>query len=169
MARKKMHPEELERRKLERRAKKKADRLAKKTQEATDFTVVKTKKGQSALIEVEDTDKQAILKMAELVAEGKAIRRGYATGFFIFQVEPGTPTPGNAHGDASAKGFDSGPKTVQTKDGTVADLVAIINDNVSAGGKLNKRFVKLLVRGSSLKRNLRKEAVSTLLKQYKLK
>lgn len=172
MARKRLNPAELEKRKLERRAQKKLDRVAKKAEKqevAKDFKVIKTKKGESQVIEIESTDKQAMLKMAELIEEGKAVRKGYSTGFFLYDVAAGVPTPGKKHDDSAAKGFDKVDKTPVKSTSTVADLVVIVKDTKESGGKINKRFIKLLVRGSQLKRNLRKEAVKTLLTEFKIK
>ena len=169
MARTKLSPAEKEKRKLERRAAKKAARKVKK--QSVEVIEKATKKGKAPksafkLIELPMSDEAGRKRLAELRESGIAIRQvAYATGYFVYEV-PSNITGYAAHGTSPAP-KDNTPDEKPLK--TIADLVAKVEVDKNDGAKLNKRYVKLLVRNSELKRNLKREAVETLIKQFKIK
>lgn len=77
MARKKLTPEEKRKRRLERRAAKKAARLNKKTKNLSSYK----------LIQVAESDTDAQKRLGELRENGIHVcQMAYATGFFIYEV-----------------------------------------------------------------------------------
>jgi len=170
MPKAKLSPEEKEKRKLERRAAKKAKRkqLKDAVQSAEVPTTKKGKKSKNPfhLIEVPAKDTEGMKKLAELREAGAPIRQvAYAHPYFVFEV-PSSITNFAEHG--TGPGDDTKlPAEKPLK--TIADLITKVEVDKNDGAKLNKRYIKLLVRGSELKRNIKKEAVTTLLKQFKIK
>lgn len=167
----KLSPEEKEKRKLERRAAKKAKRKQLKDAVAS-VEVTKTKKGKKNkapfhLIEIPIKDSVALIKLAELREAGAPIRQvAYASPYIVYEV-PSSITNYPAHG--SGEGDTSAPAEKVKPLKTITDLVFVVSEKLDNKEKVNKRQIKLLVRGSELPRNKKKEAVTTLLKQFKIK
>jgi hypothetical protein len=172
MARKRKSAEEKEAAKLARRAEKKAERAAlKATAKAAVVVPTKGKRKSKTdpykIIEVPEADKNSMIKLAALREAGADIRQyGYASGFYLYVV-PSTLNGYAEHGTTEVLDADSGEPQPSLK--TIEDLVKVVTEKLANKEKVNKRQVKLLVRGSDLKRNIKKEAVSTLIKKFKIK
>lgn len=169
MARTKLSPAEKEKRKLERRAAKKAARKMKK--QSVEVIEKATKKGKAPksafkLIELPMSDEAGRKHLAELRESGIAIRQvAYATGYFVYEV-PSNITGYATHGTSPAINDNTADeKPIKT----ITDLVFVVSEKIDNKEKVNKRQIKLLVRGSQLPRNKKAEAVDTLIKQFKIK
>lgn len=170
MARKSLSPEERERRKLERRAKRKAERAGITEAITPEVKTRKRKKGEpdTKIIEVAETDKAGLMKLSQFREIGSIpIKQiAYASPYFLFEV-PYHLKGFELHGSGNLTVAGSDEPQRPTK--TVADLVAIVNEKIANKEKINKRQIKLLVRGSELKRNQKKDALTSILKQFKIK
>ena len=174
MARKKMSPAEKEAKKLARREARKAERKAlKESMTAAIEPETKTrkrKKGEpdTKLIEVHEKDHAGLMKLSQFREIGSIpIKQvAYGTGYFIFEV-PYHLKGFELHGTGTLG--VAGAEEPQRPTKTVADLVAIVNEKIANKEKINKRQIKLLVRGSELKRNQKKDALTSILKQFKIK
>jgi len=167
MARTKLSPAEAEKRKLERRAAKKAKRkLAKAGVEVVDTTVKKSKsKSAGKLIEVQMSDAAGHKKIGELKEAGIPVKQiAFASDAFIYEV-PSNVTGFKEYSTVVPKEKAAPKKSLKT----VTDLALQVDEDKEAGVKMNKRYIKLLVRNSDLKRNEKAAAVATLLKKYKIK
>ena len=170
MARTPLAPEEKEKRKLERRAAKKARRAqVKAAVEVIEQPTSKKGKNKNPfqLIEVTMGDHAGHVKIGQLREAGiPVVQMAYSTGYFIYKV-PSTVTGFAKYGTGPIISDENVPEEKPLK--SIADLVTKVTVDKEDGRKMNKRYIKLLVRGSELKRNLRKEAVDTLIKQFKIK
>lgn len=169
MARTKLTPEEAEQRKLERRAAKKAKRkLAKAGVEVTaEVETGKKSKSKSAtkLIEVSIKDAAAGKRIGELKEAGVQVKQvAFASDSFIYEV-PSTVTGFSNYSTVVAKEKPIAEKPLST----LADLVKKVEADKADNVKMNKRYIKLLVRNSGLKRNEKAEAQASLLKKFKIK
>jgi hypothetical protein len=175
MARKKKSDADKEAAKLARREKKKAERKALKsglTEAMTpEPTARKRKKGEPEfkIIEVASDDKAGLMKLSQFREIGAIhIRQvAWASPYFLFEV-PYHLKGFELHGTGNLTS-SNGPEEPQRPTKTVADLVAIVKERIENKEKINKRQIKLLVRGSELKRNQKKDALTTILKQFKIK
>jgi hypothetical protein len=170
MAKTKLSPAEAEAKKLARRAAKKAKRLTIKNAVAA-VEQPTTKKGKSKnpfhLIEIPQKDAEGMKRLAELREAGAPIRQvAFASGYFVYEV-PTTITNYPAHG--SNPGIEDKDVPAEKPLKTITDLVFVVSEKIDNKEKVNKRQIKLLVRGSELPRNKKKDATATLLKQFKIK
>jgi hypothetical protein len=171
MAKPKLSEEEKQAKKLARRAAKKAKRLTIKNAVAAveQPTTKKGKKGASPfhLIEIPHTDAEGMKRLAELREAGAPIRQvAYAHPYFVYEV-PSSITNYPEHGTGEGMVEKDMPAEKPLK--TITDLVFVVSEKIDNKEKVNKRQIKLLVRGSQLKRNVKKEAVTKLLKQFNIK
>jgi len=170
MARQALSEAEKQAKKLERRALKKAKRATIKNAVAA-VEVPQVKRGKSKnpfhLIEVPLKDAEGMRRLAELREAGAPIRQvAFASGYFVYEV-PTTITNYPKHGTSPTIEDKDLPAEKPLK--TITDLVFIVSEKIDNKEKVNKRQIKLLVRGSELPRNKKKEATATLLKQFKIK
>lgn len=170
MARVKLSPSEVEARKLKRRADKKAKKELVK-ESAVVITKSETTKGKTSalvLIEIPETDSESRKRLASLREEGVQITYiGYATEVFLYRVPSNIAADYTKHASTKVKADTSEPAELNLS--TYSELEAKVKADVASGAKLNKRYIKLLVRNSGMKRNLKKESTSKLLKQFKVK
>lgn len=167
MARTKLSPAEAEKRKLERRAAKKAKRKLEKVGVEVVETTVKKSKSKSAgkLIEVQLSDTVAQKKIGEMKEAGIPVHQiAFASDAFIYEV-PSNVTGFKDYSIVVPKEKAAPKKSLKT----VTDLACQVEEDKEAGVKMNKRYIKLLVRNSELKRNEKAAAVTTLLKKFKIK
>lgn len=172
MPRIKLTAEEKEKRKLARRAARKAERKMKKEAAVIEEST-KTKKDSGSvsgfkLIEIAVNDREARKKISELKETGVPVRwRAYATDYFIYQV-PSNLKGFTEHGSSVAI-KDEDDITVENPLKSIDDLIAKIETDRKTGIKLNKRYIKLLVRNSELKRNEKRQTIETLIKKFEIK
>ena len=170
MARVLLTPAEKEKRKLQRRATKKAKRAeVKAAVEVVEKTSTKKGKTSSAfhLIEIPMSDQASRMKLAELKEAGASITQvAYASGYLVYNV-PTSITGYPKHGTSKIAEDKNVPAEKPLK--TITDLVFVVSEKIDNKEKVNKRQIKLLVRGSELPRNKKKEAVDTLISKFKIK
>jgi len=174
MARKKATPAEKDAKKLARRLAKKQARTNIKNEIAQAISPVSTtrkRKNQSdvKLIEVLLTDKASIAKLSQYQEVGAMpIKKvAFIMGHIVYEV-PFTLQGFTEHG----KGLgDTTPVEIipQRPMKTISNLADIINERITNKEKINKRQIKLLVRGSELKRSDKKSTLAKLLSQFKIK
>lgn len=169
MARVKLTPEQAEEKKLARRAAKKAKRkLAKAGVEVTsEVETGKKSKSKSAtrLIEVSIKDSAAGKRIGELKEAGVQVKQiAFASDSFIYEV-PSSVTGFSDYSTVVPK--EKAPKEKPLS--TVAELTKKVEEDKADGVKMNKRYIKLLVRNSGLKRNEKADAQATLIKKFKIK
>lgn len=168
MARTKLTPEEAEKRKFARRAAKKAKRkLEKAGVEVVETTAKKGKTSKEAfkLIEVATSDSASNKRIGELKEAGIPIKQiAFAADHIIYEV------PSNVTGFSNYSTIVTKEKAPKEKPlTTVAELTKKVEEDKADNVKMNKRYIKLLVRNSALKRNEKAEAVTALLKKFKIK
>ncbi len=167
MARIALSSEEKESRKLQRRAAKKAARKSLKTMTASIDAPVKKGKTPFHLIEVPATNTEGNKKLASLMEAGASVsKRGYSMGHFIYSV-PTSITEFDKHGTGELVETEAASDVPALK--SLRDCVDHVNAEKKTGTKINKRFIKLMVRNSELKRNVKKETLTQLLTTFKIK